>query len=357
MHGAVRRRLTTHLASPGSMKACAAALFVLVHAAAYGQTGVDAGDAERGKAFWNAPGIECNRCHGNQGEGGWGPTLAGRGLTPDAVTSALRRPALMPAYDATHITDGEAADIAAYMNALPRPERRGAWRVPLPENAPPGQRVAVATLGCAQCHGPVFASPRQALGAVAGDFEWFARMVYDHTSEMKAYAAAVGQALRPRLIMGNYSRATVPEALLREMYDWSRDLGIRANVSGRLSAPVPVADGVRYTLTVENAGMAGIGVAAEALTITVQVPQGSTVIAAAGRGYQGLRSDEALGGNILVWQLPALTAASRETFTLTLSAAATDLRGTVAWVKPSVRTGPVDSVNIFPPPRNQPVAR
>jgi hypothetical protein len=72
------------------------------------------------------------------------------------------------------------------------------------------------------------------------DFQWFTRMVYDHTTEMPLLAKATGQPLRPRFVMGNYNRATVQESSLRQIYDWMRtDLGVRANIVGRISPAVP----------------------------------------------------------------------------------------------------------------------
>src|SRR5437660_4222701 len=61
-----------------------------------------AGDAAAGKAYWErvAPrNVDCRNCHGNNGEGGFGPDLAGRGLSAAQVLRAARQPwGIMPAF-------------------------------------------------------------------------------------------------------------------------------------------------------------------------------------------------------------------------------------------------------------------
>ena len=324
----------------------------------YAQSGParEPGDVAAGKMLFEGPGIECNRCHGAQGEGGFGPTIAGRSLTLDRFQKGLRRGTVMPMYPTSIITDREAADMLAYLNSLPPVTQKGALRVAVPENAPPGQRVAIGTIGCAQCHGAVFGSPRQALGALGNDadFQWFTRMVYDHTTEMPLLAQATGQSLRPRFVMGNYNRATVQESSLRQIYDWMRnDLGVRANIVGRMSPGLPGSNGVAYTVTIENAGARSKGVTAEELTISLRVPAGVTVTGGTGAGYQGVRRDGQAMSDVAVWQIAQLPAAERETLTLTLSSAATaanNLRGTIMWARPAVKPGPLDTVAITPPP-------
>jgi mono/diheme cytochrome c family protein len=261
----------------------------------------------------------------------------------------------MPMYPPSIITDREATDMLAYLNSLPPMAQKGPMRVAVPDNAPTGQRVAIGSIGCAQCHGAVFGSPRQALGALGSDadFAWFTRMVDDHTTEMPTFAKATGQQLRPRLVMGNYNPATVPESSLRQIYEWMRnELGIRANVAGRIAPGTPAQAGVPFTVTIENAGAPGKGVAAEDVTVSVRVPNGMTILSATGAGYQGVRRDEQDVGDVAVWQIPSLAAAGRRMLTLTLSSAPTpanNLRGTIAWARPAVKAGPLDTVAIFPP--------
>jgi mono/diheme cytochrome c family protein len=334
------------------------AFALLLQGFSYAQSGPasEAGDAAAGKALFEGPGIECNRCHGAQGEGGFGPTIAGRHLTLEQFQKGLRRGTVMPMYPTSIITDREASDMLAYLNSLAPVTQRGALRVAVPENAPPGQRIAIGTIGCAQCHGAVFGSPRQALGALGSDadFQWFTRMVYDHTTEMPLLAKATGQPLRPRFVMGNYNRATVQESSLRQIYDWMRnDLGVRANIAGRISPGTPGPNGVAYTVTIENAGAQGKGVAAEELTVSIRVPAGVMVTGAAGEGYQGVRRDDQAMTDVAVWQIARLPAAERQTLTLTVSSAVTpanNLRGTITWARPAVKPGPLDTVAIAPAP-------
>src|SRR5260370_25260972 len=60
-----------------------------------------AGDAAAGKAYWErvAPrAVDCKNCHGANGEGGFAPDLAGRGLNSAQILRAARQPwGIMPA--------------------------------------------------------------------------------------------------------------------------------------------------------------------------------------------------------------------------------------------------------------------
>jgi hypothetical protein len=60
-------------------------------------------------------------------------------------------------------------------------------------------------MGCAQCHGATFNGPRSNRGAVSMDFDYFAHLVYNHTT-MPPHRAPLGQNAT-NLDMGNYSRA------------------------------------------------------------------------------------------------------------------------------------------------------
>jgi mono/diheme cytochrome c family protein len=80
------------------------------------------GDATRGKEIFLRD--NCYTCHGTTGAGGGalgGPRLAHAGLTPNAILNELRHPrAVMPAYAEKVLSDAEAADIVAYIQALSR---------------------------------------------------------------------------------------------------------------------------------------------------------------------------------------------------------------------------------------------
>src|SRR6202021_2215802 len=90
-------------------------LLQLVQNGASAQTA--AGDPAAGKAYWGgeAPrAVDCKNCHGNTGEGAFGPDLAGRGLNAAQVMRAVRRPwGIMPAFVESQLSDKDAADLAA----------------------------------------------------------------------------------------------------------------------------------------------------------------------------------------------------------------------------------------------------
>src|ERR1700722_11021912 len=142
------------------------------------------GKAEDGKGFWQAQ--MCQYCHGVQGEGAWGPDLAGRGLSEAQIKHSLRQPyGLMPAYNETQVNDQMIANLQAYFSTLPRAEQFGPWRWQAPPaDAPEGQRLQSA-FGCGQCHEPELAIPRRWVGGVDKntDFSYFAKQIYEHTEK------------------------------------------------------------------------------------------------------------------------------------------------------------------------------
>src|SRR5579871_5931823 len=59
----------------------------------------NAGDATKGLQYWTSPLHQCRNCHGPQGEGQFGPDLAGRGLNGAQVYRAAHQPwGVMPAF-------------------------------------------------------------------------------------------------------------------------------------------------------------------------------------------------------------------------------------------------------------------
>ena len=311
------------------------------------------GDAQAGKTLWEAPVTGCRNCHGAKGEGGFGPDLAGRKLTLAQFTQAVRKPwGIMPAYVDSQLSDPEIADLVAYFDGIPAVAQPGSWRFDVPAGAPRGQEAALATVGCSQCHGPTFNVVRQGAGAVDGDFDWFKKIVYDHTVEQPKHVSRLEQP-QARLRMGNFSRTRVPESVLQDIWAFARDLGFRVPMAGQLSAGVAGANGTTYTLNVTNAGLPGKGLTAEDITIMLVVPAGSSVVGSTGAGYQGVRADAEAKANVAVWQVPRMAPKDRQMFTMTLSRAGTaadNVRGSVRWTKPIVKTGPSDSVNIAPAP-------
>ena len=111
-----------------------------------------AGDAAAGKAYWDraAPRLtDCKDCHGLNGEGGFGPDLAGRGLNAAQIERAAHQPwGVMPAFVESQLSAKDAADLAAYFAS----RRREPTPVPSPADAI--ERGSRAAAQCVVCHGP-----------------------------------------------------------------------------------------------------------------------------------------------------------------------------------------------------------
>jgi hypothetical protein len=239
------------------------------------------------------------------------------------------------------------ADLHSYVGSLPGVPESGPWRFPLPANAPQGQVLALATIGCAMCHTPVLDTPRRGIAEANGDFEWFKHMIYDHTTAMPEHCAAVGpgnpycRAIR----MGDYSRTRLPENLLLEIYNWALSLGLEIPIEGRISEADPAAGGVTYTLNVTNKG-----VEANATTIALVVPAGTKVVTATGTGYKGVRTDRKEKAMVAEWEVPRLAPNDKQTYSITLSkavAASEHLKGSIHWKTRGGRpAGPKDFVEI-----------
>lgn len=309
-----------------------------------------AGDAERGKVLWQkTEHIECRECHGTNGEGGFGPDLAGRNLTRAQFIHAVRKPwGIMPAFAPAHISDRELIDMVAYFDSLPSVDQPAPWRVQVAPGAPRGLAVAT-TAGCVQCHHPLFNNGRGVMGAIDADFEWFKAIVYVHTAAYPSTRARLGEPPYERLAMGDFSPTRLPESMLRDVWSYIADLGFRPRMHGQLSAGVQSTDGVVFRLDVENRGLAGKGLTAEDVTVTLAVPAGTTVVAATGAGYQGVRHDPQAKGDVAVWGVSRMAPGDHQTYTLTLSRTG-PLRGAIRWTKPTVKTGASDSENIAPAP-------
>jgi 4-cresol dehydrogenase (hydroxylating) cytochrome subunit len=330
-------------------------LLPLAQSGASAQTA--AGDAGAGKAYWDreAPrATACRNCHGNNAEGQFGPDLAGRGLNAAQVMRAVRQPwGIMPAFVESQLSDKDATDLAAYFASLPKPAQPGKWRVEVAAGAPPGQAVLI-NIGCGQCHGATFNGPRGNLGAVSADFDYFANLVYNHTTALLQHRVSLGNN-QTNLDMGNYSRERLSAGTLRQIYFWARDeIGFRAPMQGALGKGEAGPSGVTYTLTVGNGGLQGKGVIAEGVTVSLDIPKDTAVVAATGTGYQGVHADEKTKANVAVWQLPRSAPKDQERITITLSKAGTaadNLKGTIRWAKPAPKTGPSqDVVAIAPAP-------
>jgi mono/diheme cytochrome c family protein len=307
------------------------------------------GDPVNGKAVFAFGNTSCTNCHGLEGQGGWGPDLAGRRITYNQAVAAIRNPMWrMPAFVPSQLSDKEIADMVAYWNTLPVAPAIGKWRTEAPVDAPRGQQLVVNIVGCAQCHGATLTTPRHGAAGLNADFEWFKRQVYNHATVMpeqwKLLDAEGPPRTRARVRMGNFSPKRVPEATLQEIWAWMNDLGMLVPVVARLTGGPAEPAGITYTLAVENEGARGKGLTAEDVTISVAVPAGTKVASATGTGYQGVKKDEKTGGDVAVWRLPKIGPAEHENFTITLAgtpAADAIPRGTIAWAKPTAKSDAV----------------
>ncbi len=79
-----------------------------------------AADAARGQEIFFANG--CSVCHGSDGEGGIGPTVAQTGLSISQVVGQYRTPrGTMPPFDAGRVSDQDIADVYIWLQTLDLP--------------------------------------------------------------------------------------------------------------------------------------------------------------------------------------------------------------------------------------------
>jgi mono/diheme cytochrome c family protein len=309
------------------------------------------GNAEAGKKLWESVDARCRDCHGINGEGGYGPDLAGRHLSFEQFKRAVRQPwGVMPAFPESQHSDQELRDFFAHFTSLPRVSEPGPWRTPVPANAPRGQELLIASFGCGQCHGAVMQGPRTNAGAIGADLEWFKRQVYEHTTVMPEHRRLRGQA-PARVRMGNFSNRRVPEPDLEVIWRYLRDdLKFRVSLVSRLTAAQ--ASGT-YHLMVQNDGLARKGLTAEDITILLALTPGTKVTNTTGPGYQGVRNDPEFKAQVAVWRLPRLGPKQDQTYTLIVASGGAIANGVVRWTKPASGTGSPEHVNVAmqPPPR------
>jgi hypothetical protein len=197
------------------------------------------------------------------------------------------------------------------------------------------------------------AGPRDDFGAVNADLEWMKRLVYQHVTEIQVHRRTLGNP-ENRPNMGNFNPNRLHDTDLQEIYNWIKfDLGFRVPMRGRLAKGVQEGNGVVYKLDVDNFGLEGKGIAAEEITVRVQIPNGATVINATGPNYLGVKMDEEAKAQFAEWRIDRLGPKQAQAYTITLSKAGTredNVRGNIRWAKPTVKPGPVDQVNIGPAP-------
>jgi len=306
-----------------------------------GPTGI----VEAGKAAWADR--RCRRCHGEMGEGGFGPDLAGRAISYNQFKQALRKPwGIMPRYSETYTSDQTIADLQAYLATLPRVEAPGpdlidiknilatsTWSASPPvQDAPLGQQF-FWSYGCMHCHGPEGTTIRQDLGGekADNDFQDFAKMIYSHTDRYKS----------PR--MGDFSRLRLPEIALQEIYHFLfEQAGYLPQLAATVRAGTPAGENTLYTLELENRGLAGKGLTPENLTIAMAIAPGAKVINGAGPGYQGIRDDSELKSQAAIWQIASIAPKEKQTFSLTIAGSAVKpadiFKGSIIrWTRPEIR--------------------
>jgi mono/diheme cytochrome c family protein len=301
-----------------------------------------AGDPVNGAAVFRFGNTSCSNCHGNGAIGGWGPDLAGRGITVAQAVRAIRKPLWrMPAFVESQLSDKEIIDMVAYWNSLPLTKEVGKWRFGPVQQGPWGQQLATNIVGCVNCHGLTMETPRHGAGEVNGDFEWFKNMVYNHAEAQTAQWKMLDREGAPsstpaagRVRMGNYDRVRLPESTLKEIWNWIEEMGILVPISARITAGSTEGNGTTYTVDVANGAVPSKGLTAEDVTVTLNVPMGMKVVSGTGNGYKA-------NGNVVSWKLAKMAPHDRQKFTVVLTGTAAEAnavpRGKVSWAKPTAR--------------------
>ena len=191
----------------------------------------------------------------------------------------------------------------------------------------------IGTVGCAQCTPTMDTAPRAVSQRdFSGSRKWCRPR--DPMPAQWTDSAHLSQAVR----MGNYNPVRLPETTLRVIYDYMRDLGFPLTITARLDAGMPVDNGVKYTLLVENAIVPGKGLAAEDMTISLNIPADVKVVGATGAGYQKVQHDAKANTDVATWKISKLPAKTPQTFTITLTKAPADqLKGPLRWAKPTMK--------------------
>lgn len=150
-----------------------------------------AGNAQRGKqAFADRT---CAMCHGSQGEGNIGPTLAPPPRAFADFSRYVRQPGgAMPPFAPQAVSDSDLADIYAFLqSANPGPSSNLSG---LTGNAQTGGRI-FASYGCYECHGHVGQGAQQTgaprIGPPALSIDAFARYIQRPTGNMPPYTSKV----------------------------------------------------------------------------------------------------------------------------------------------------------------------
>lgn len=147
---------------------------------------------------------------------------------------------------------------------------------------------------------------------------------------------------------------------MRDLWQFfSVEQGLRVPISAQVSAGVPSANGVTYTITIQNSGTPGKGLTAEYVTITLPLLRGrdpeevTTLIeATTGGGFTGVHRDLLTNTNAAEFEIPSLGPGEKKVFTITLSGKGANAgipRGTVKWEKPRLNSGGTDLITVSVP--------
>lgn len=325
--------------------ACVAALL----GAATAQAQTPQGDPQKGRAMFSGAGGSglCMLCHGGAAQGGFGPGLAGgRGLTFEQFKRAVQQPwGVMPRFP--KITDEGLANLYAYLKSLPAAPEPANWSVaPAKAPAPLGQQLGIQ-FGCGQCHGPEIGHPRRDLGAKIKevDFEHFKKIIYEEAPAQ----------------MGLFNPERLNEATAREIFNYMQLSGFRALLFAQMSAPTQAGGNLTYTITLDNKGKKGIGLAAEDVLVSLVLPQGFTAVSGTGGSYLGPKSGvetvtnpgmlapfRGLNPNpnptkaavtMAQWKVKTVPAGEKVDLTITLSGTgAPNFSGSnITWAKPAIK--------------------
>ena len=111
-------------------------------------------DPDNGKVLWEEQVWQCQRCHGDQGQGVWARPLSNSTLTAQEWIAQVRTPRrFMPHFSEEQVSDEQITDIHAYITSLPAPTGDFARMDPgLPADAPEAQML-IAQKNCIACHG------------------------------------------------------------------------------------------------------------------------------------------------------------------------------------------------------------
>lgn len=110
-------------------------------------------DPDNGQLLWEEQVPQCQRCHGEQGQGSWAGPLAGNEKSAEDWIAQVRTPRKrMPSFSTEQVSDEAITDMQAYLTSLSKPDGFTPQDAGLPADAPEGQ-VLLVEKRCVACHG------------------------------------------------------------------------------------------------------------------------------------------------------------------------------------------------------------